>query len=734
MTKQEILNGMSEAEFYALYPTKEAWEQSQQMSYGGSPFIQGFPFGAGITLAYGGTPYYGGPIYPAQTGIQVPGYDPVKGSHMLAAGQQSLTPAQLTAAGYTQSSNNPNWFNQESGRFYKTYSPGQPGYVAPTINTPTTFPAIKAQPAMTTLFDTSTANPVQQVNTGVTAKIRPVLGQKKSGGMPCYDCGGPHMEQGGGLSRSEDYGSKKKPYPSVSSDDFAGGGRSYPIPTRADAIDALRLASLHGRGDVKAKVYAKYPDLKKEFGGAMTQDLQGQYPSFGYGGYDFGGPFNYGSFPAMSHGGDITTQGANQDYLKQRTGAYNSFIQNNVLKSLQKEESQKVQDAFMQMEYGMHQMPDGSMMPNNMMQAGGNYGKINPENAHLQNIYAQLAETYGPHNRRTGLPLFPANMSPYYGLNKRDAKELANVPAGFKANGLEITEKYGLLGRNKWLRENFGIGPKSINYKISGKNTTYPINYNRDNQVQLRDPNNPLYNPNKEDIHVILDSSRKNNFGPEINPTPNPNISWDFPTKAKYGLTKYQSLGQVNPIDLVNDTTNQWNFAGNPAPIDYKKLAGLKDPQQFMTDDQRAIADRSTARGENPIEEDMTLEGKFREKWKGVGQTIGQYAVPGINALANVFETEDRARNKKKLQQSMLADNTFLNTPLNAKNRGDYDLNSGMFRPDNKVPVQFPGYFQWGGFNTMQQGGLYQEGEELDLSPEEIAELKAQGYQIEELD
>ena len=68
---------------------------------------------------------------------------------------------------------------------------------------------------------------------------------------------------GGGLSRSQDYGSSKKPYPSVSSGDFAGGHRSYPIPTRADAIDALRLAHLHGRSDVIAKVKAKYPDLKK---------------------------------------------------------------------------------------------------------------------------------------------------------------------------------------------------------------------------------------------------------------------------------------------------------------------------------------------------------------------------------------------------------------------------------------------------------------------------------------
>ena len=68
---------------------------------------------------------------------------------------------------------------------------------------------------------------------------------------------------GGGLT-SKDRGSSKHPYPSVSSKDFAGGGRSYPIPTKADAVDALRLAGLHGRSDVRSKVYSKYPELRKK--------------------------------------------------------------------------------------------------------------------------------------------------------------------------------------------------------------------------------------------------------------------------------------------------------------------------------------------------------------------------------------------------------------------------------------------------------------------------------------
>lgn len=82
----------------------------------------------------------------------------------------------------------------------------------------------------------------------------------------------------GGLSRSKDYGSKSKPYPNVDKKDFAGKNRSYPIPTKSDAIDALRLAGLHGRDDIKTKVYNKYPELRKHAknGGVYTVTSNGK--------------------------------------------------------------------------------------------------------------------------------------------------------------------------------------------------------------------------------------------------------------------------------------------------------------------------------------------------------------------------------------------------------------------------------------------------------------------------
>ena len=104
-----------------------------------------------------------------------------------------------------------------------------------------------------------------------------------------YRLGGHCKLRNGGLT-SKDRGSSKHPYPSVSSKDFAGGGRSYPIPTKADAVDALRLAGLHGRSDVKSKVYSKYPSLrKKSLLGSCSRPVKGMRPKAAIGIYT---PFN----------------------------------------------------------------------------------------------------------------------------------------------------------------------------------------------------------------------------------------------------------------------------------------------------------------------------------------------------------------------------------------------------------------------------------------------------------
>lgn len=98
---------------------------------------------------------------------------------------------------------------------------------------------------------------------------------------------------GGGLT-SKDRDSSKHPYPSVSSKDFAGGGRSYPIPTKADAVDALRLAGLHGRSDVRSKVYSKYPSLRPKAATGIYVPFNKRYTSI-YDAPDYNSDYNGGN-------------------------------------------------------------------------------------------------------------------------------------------------------------------------------------------------------------------------------------------------------------------------------------------------------------------------------------------------------------------------------------------------------------------------------------------------------
>lgn len=127
------------------------------------------------------------------------------------------------------------------------------------------------------VYNTSATNGEDVVITG-KANHWKEAGKKDTSSYGPFRFGGRCKLRNGGLT-SKDRGSSKHPYPSVSSKDFAGGGRSYPIPTKADAVNALRLASLHGRSDVRSKVYSKYPSLrKKSLLGSCSRPVKGMRP------------------------------------------------------------------------------------------------------------------------------------------------------------------------------------------------------------------------------------------------------------------------------------------------------------------------------------------------------------------------------------------------------------------------------------------------------------------------
>lgn len=546
-----------------------------------------------------------------------PGYDPDKGTHMIAAGQQSLTPAQLTTAGYTQSPNNSNWFNQESNRFYKPYSPGQPGYVAP-IQSLNFNPTSSGKPLANTNFDTSSINPVQQVTTGNTFKARPILGQKQLGGVMSADLEGT--------------------YPM-----FDNGGE-----------------------DLSMSDFRKYLGRVKKEGGA--------------------------SFPGEGEQEIIAKR--KNDFLQTLTDNYD----NHVMNTMQEE-------GF---------FADGGSQDNGM-------------NA-LMNFLAQRGQgdgyTYMPYNQRG------------YGMGKKDFARFSQLPANTQFQGISKIN-YGLAGR---LAPRL-FGPKSIEFntrnayednmkmqptdeasvrkmlkigkqKKSDYQGPYPETEMTDSQIpvsyevpalnddvraaQIRDmgnPNSPIHmnNPNNITLNPTYEQFR-----------PNPRSKFapvsDVSGYAYGGFPKYQQGGPGVPAYGANRTgpstqENQWMAdalntdmtlqpKGNPADMFQNYLN--TDPQiQQQNIDNNLLRDPATNKPYQDNTFTLKKDSIFDEQF-AIGAIAG---MEGLTSLKNASQRKKDALNRAKTSTFGTSDAD----QAGADFRGDYNVNSGMFRYDQMVPVKNTG-------------------------------------------
>lgn len=101
------------------------------------------------------------------------------------------------------------------------------------------------------------------------------------------------------------------------------------------------------------------------------------------------------------------------------------------------------------------------------------------------------------------------------------------------------------------------------------------------------------------------------------------------------------------------------------------------------------------------------------------------WGMAGANFITSIANSIQDREAKKRMKSLQGADNQFYTTP--AGDRGDYDINSGAFRPNDMVPVQFSGQ----NYGSKGSNYRFQEGGEYDLSEDEIAEILKNGGQIE---
>lgn len=109
----------------------------------------------------------------------------------------------------------------------------------------------------------------------------------------------------------------------------------------------------------------------------------------------------------------------------------------------------------------------------------------------------------------------------------------------------------------------------------------------------------------------------------------------------------------------------------------------------------------------------------------------GNSILAGTSLVAGMLEKRQRDKQDQLLRRRMGADQVFNPISMSQASRGDYDMNSGAFRPDMMTPVQFSGAGNQGyGYQTYQMGG-FTRGNSYYMSDQDIQQFLAAGGEIE---
>jgi hypothetical protein len=167
-----------------------------------------------------------------------------------------------------------------------------------------------------------------------------------------------------------------------------------------------------------------------------------------------------------------------------------------------------------------------------------------------------------------------------------------------------------------------------------------------------------------------------------------------------YGMSSYSADGY--------DTTEREDYAGN------------------------TIYEQAPTMDINQNDGDMTKVGS-----SGMRAIFGNYnayeapmMLAGLQGIAGFMDRRDQFKRRNEYRDKTGADQVYAKTWDNDK--GDYEMNSGRFRPNREVPVQFSGYNNQS--FTAKMGGSYKKGGEYYLSEEEIQRIIDMGGEVEFLE
>ena len=106
-------------------------------------------------------------------------------------------------------------------------------------------------------------------------------------------------------------------------------------------------------------------------------------------------------------------------------------------------------------------------------------------------------------------------------------------------------------------------------------------------------------------------------------------------------------------------------------------------------------------------------------------EAVANWTNTGMDIVSNIFN-KAQDRSKEQLANMQLGDNSF--NVNNQEKRGDYDMNSGDFRPNEVLNTKYGGYMQQGGYP--QQSAQQPNQEQIVQG---VAQMLQQGAQPEEI-
>ncbi len=125
----------------------------------------------------------------------------------------------------------------------------------------------------------------------------------------------------------------------------------------------------------------------------------------------------------------------------------------------------------------------------------------------------------------------------------------------------------------------------------------------------------------------------------------------------------------------------------------------------------------------------QTPQGDQQSWMQGHGAQVATGLIAGTNLMAGLFEGQQRREQQKKLNMKTNADNLFGHTTT--QNRGDYESNLGVFKPNQNTPVQNTGNNMTGAYKF---GGSYKEGDTILLDVAGVDAFLRAGGELEYLD